>query len=469
MEKSQYDIGIIGLGVMGRNLALNMADHGYLVAGYDRDLQKAALLNGETATGNPKPFTDARQMLSSLRKPRAIMLLVPPGNTVDQVICELSPHLERDDVILDGGNSHYRDTERRQRALLQSKIKLLGLGISGGEAGARQGPSLMPGGDPAAYAHVRPILEACAARVNGEPCVSYLGPSACGHYVKMIHNGIEYGVMQLIAETYDLAHRGLGLGDDALSRLYQCWNESELESFLLEITANIFRQRDKETGKPLIDEVLDAARQKGTGRWTCQDAMDLGVPIPVLDASVSSRHLSQEKENRAAWAKRLGGTGQYEGNPEHFALLLRDAYYAAALITHSQALSLLSAASAAYEYNLPVETVLRIWRGGCIIRSRLLDLFRQSFRAKPEIQNPLLDELIGEEIRGCVMGLRKVVATAANLGIPVPALAAALFYFDGFRSAWLPANLIQAQRDYFGSHTFERTDKPGVFHEEWKR
>lgn len=470
MSRPKVEIGMIGLGVMGRNLLLNLADHGFAVAGYDRDPDKVEALGSEGAGKQIAAEKDLAGFLGRLKKPRAIMLLVPAGGPVDTVIAELLPHLDPGDLIIDGGNSYFEETEQRYLELSKQGFQFLGVGISGGEEGARCGPSLMPGGSPEAYPRVQALFEAVAARVDGEPCVTWLGSGSAGHYVKMVHNGIEYGLMQLIAESYDFMKRGLGLDNRRLQQVYQQWNRGALNSFLLEITADIFGQVDDRTGMDRIDVILDAARQKGTGMWTAQSAMTLQVPVPVIDMAVMMRDLSAYKEAREIAARELGAPAQrYAGDPEEMIGALENALYAALILTYAQGMALLHKASTVREYGLNLAEVVRIWRGGCIIRAALLDDLRAAYRKLPELAHPLFDRGLAQKVLDRGQDLRRVVGSAAQLGIPAPALMAALAYFDGYRSAWLPANLIQAQRDYFGAHTYERIDTAGKFHSQWKR
>ncbi len=462
------DIGMIGLGVMGRNLALNMADHGFAVAGYNRHLDKVDLLEQEAEGRTVVGTRSEEELVKSLRKPRAVMMMVPAGKAVDEVIRDLLPYLEPGDLIIDGGNSHYKDTDIRGKALETKGIKFLGVGISGGEKGARFGPSMMPGGTKEAYERVRPIFEAVAAKVDGDPCVTHLGPGSAGHYVKVVHNGIEYGLMQLISETYHFMKRLLGLNDDEIYDVYYEWNQGELESFLLEITYQIFHYVDEKTGLRLIDEILDKAKQKGTGKWTSQDAMDLQVPVPTIDMAVSMRDLSGYKAEREASAKSLSGPEpKLDGDKKAFIQQLHNALFFGMIATYSQGMALLKTASQAYNYGLQLHEVARIWRGGCIIRARLLEDIRQALKSQPDLPNLILDGKLAQNVVQRQGDLRQVVRTAVESGIPSPGLMASLAYFDGFRSGWLPANLIQAQRDYFGSHTYERIDEKGVFHTQW--
>jgi 6-phosphogluconate dehydrogenase len=472
MKKTlQYDFGMVGLGVMGRNLLLNIADNGFSVIGLDTDPVKTTVLETEAVAGTQvKGTVSAPEFIKSLSRPRAVMLLVPAGKAVDAVVEQLLPLLEPGDIIIDGGNSYFADTERRMAYLAQKEIHFLGIGVSGGEKGARYGPSIMPGGNPQAYQRVRPVLEAVAAKVNGEPCVTYLGTGSAGNYVKMVHNGIEYGLMQLIAETYDLMKRGLGVPDDELQRIYESWNASELQSFLVEITAHIFRQGDEHTGERLVNLISDRARSKGTGKWTSQNAMDLQVPLPTVDMAVVMRDLSALKGERVQAAKMLAvpSAGISEnGNRQQIVAQIGNALYAAMIITYAQGMALLRTASEAYGYGLKLDEVARIWRGGCIIRAACLEDFRKAYQINPGLPNLLLDPTVAGMLKKRQSDLRAAVTLAVGTGVPVPALMASLAYFDGYRSATLPTNLIQAQRDYFGAHTYERTDKDGIFHTQW--
>ncbi|HBY94230.1 MAG: NADP-dependent phosphogluconate dehydrogenase [Ardenticatenaceae bacterium] len=470
MVEHKYEIGMIGLGVMGRNLLLNMADHGYSVIGYDKDLSTVQALRAEAEHRDIRGAESPEEFTSLLRSPRAVMMLVPAGPVVDAVIQGVLPHLEARDLIIDGGNSYFQDTDLRAKTLAAKGILYLGVGISGGEWGARYGPSMMPGGPVDAYERVRPLFEAVAAHVNGDPCVTYLGPGSAGHYVKMVHNGIEYGLMQLLAETYDLMKRGLGLNDDELHAVYDRWNQTELNAYLVEITAQIFCKMDELTDRRLIDVILDEAMQKGTGRWTSQDAMELQVPVPTIDAAVAMRNLSAFKREREEAGQLIEGPSPgYQGERETFLSQLRNAFYAAMIITYAQGMAQLRQASQAYDYHLKLEDVARIWRGGCIIRAALLEPIRAAYHTHPDLPNLLVDPHLSREVMARQADLRAVVRTAAELGLPAPGLMASLAYFDGYRSAWLPANLIQAQRDYFGAHTYERVDATGLFHTQWRQ
>ena len=461
---------MVGLGVMGRNLMLNMADHGFSVAGYDKDPAKVAALSQEAGQLDARGATDIKEFIILLRRPRAIMMLVPAGAPVDSVIKDLLPLLDKDDLIIDAGNSYFKDTDVRARNLKANGIQFLGVGVSGGEEGARHGPSIMPGGPKEAYERVRPVLEAVAAKVNGDPCVTYLGPGSAGHFVKMVHNGIEYGMMQLIAETYDLMKRGLGLNDDALDSVFNSWNDGELNSYLMKITSDIFSKVDVQTGKRLVDEILDVAKQKGTGMWTSQSAMELQVPIPTIDVAVAMRDLSvfaEERQEASAMYQRAKQT--FSGDRDLFLAQLGRALFAGMVSIYAQGMALLAVASLKYGYHLDLETVARIWRGGCIIRAALLEDICAAFHARHDLPNLLLDGNLSRKIMDHQEDLRRVVCYAAESGVPAPGLMVSLGYIDSYRSAWLPANLIQAQRDYFGAHTYERIDSKGTFHTEWEK
>ncbi|MCC6823199.1 MAG: NADP-dependent phosphogluconate dehydrogenase [Verrucomicrobia subdivision 3 bacterium] len=468
MKTQQYEIGMVGLGVMGRNLLLNMADHGHSVAGYDKDVAKVAALRKEAENLNIRGAESLPEFLDLLRVPRAVMMLIPAGAPVDAVIHDLLPHLAHGDLIIDGGNSHFTDTDLRARMLAERGIQFLGVGVSGGEHGARHGPSIMPGGSREAYERVRPIFEAIAAKVNDEPCVAWLGPGSAGHYVKMVHNGIEYGLMRLIAEIYDFMKRGLGFTDAQTHSVFDRWNQEELNSYLVEITANIFSRIDEKTGQRLIDVILDEAGQKGTGMWASQDAMDLQVPLPTIDVAVAMRNLSGYKDEREEAARVLHRPLSHcEGDRLKFIGQMRSALYAGMIITYAQGMALLTVASVKREYHLNLETIARVWRGGCIIRAAFLEDIRAAFQARCELPNLLLDPNISNKVMEHQENLRSLVCAASQLGIPVPGLMVSLGYLDAYRSAWMPANLIQAQRDYFGSHTYERVDAKGVFHTRW--
>ena len=469
MAAQKCEIGMVGLGVMGRNLVLNIADHGFSVSGYDTDLSKVQELQTEAGSRAINAAQSLDAFVGILSTPRIIMMLVPAGHVVDGVIHDLLPHLEKGDLIIDAGNSHFKDTDLRSKSMEEKGILYMGIGISGGEEGARHGPSLMPGGSKEAYERVRPIFEAVAAQVDGVPCVTYLGSGSAGHYVKMVHNGIEYGLMQLIAESYDLMKRGLGLSDNELSDVYAGWNKTELNAYLIEITSHIFRKVDERTGRKLLDMILDKAGQKGTGMWTSQDAMDILVPTPVIDAAVVARNLSALKSERDVTSRNLKmPTFPFKGDRDAILIQLKGAMYASMIGTYAQGMAQLCTASKVYEYGLNLEDIARIWRGGCIIRAALLEEIRAAFHANPDLSNLFNDEHLGQGVISTQEDLRSVVNLAVKLGLPVPCLMASLAYFDGYRSAWLPANLIQAQRDDFGAHTYERVDAKGVFHTRWE-
>ena len=465
MNKQEHDLGMVGLGVMGRNLVLNMADHGHSSFGMDKDVDAVVSLRREATGKDVSATQDIREFVQGLRTPRAIVLLVPAGKVVDLVLKELTPLLSVGDMLIDSGNSHFEDTNRRQQELEARKLLFAGMGISGGESGARRGPSLMPGGPREVYDRVSHILEDVAANVNGEPCVAHLGSGSAGHFVKMVHNGIEYGVMQLLAETYDLMKRGLGLDNPTIHKLFTEWNQGELSSYLLEITAKIIIQKDDRTDGYLLDMILDVARQKGTGKWTSQDAMDIQVPTLTIDAAVSLRDMSSYGEERAA-ANEIYTMPEiaYHGDRKAFLHQLRHGLYTSMLLTYAQGMSMLSKASEVYGYGLDLETVARIWRGGCIIRAALLEDLREVYKSRPDLPNPLLDPKIAKKLTEHQPDLREVVRHAAAVAIPAAAHMASLAYLDSYRTAKLPANLIQAQRDFFGAHCYERIDERGVYH-----
>ncbi|MEO8148319.1 MAG: NADP-dependent phosphogluconate dehydrogenase [Bacteroidia bacterium] len=465
----QFLFGMIGLGTMGRNLLLNMADHGFAVAGYDKDAKQVAVLAEESKGGKTEGFIVLEEFIQSLKIPRTLMMLVPAGKIVDDVIAELIPLLDKGDIIIDGGNSHFHDTERRDILLQEKGLHFFGMGISGGEEGARKGPSMMPGGDKEAYKHVKHIFEVIAAQVNDEPCVTYIGPGASGHFVKMVHNGIEYALMQLIAETYDLLKKGLKLNNNNIHDIFKQWNEGRLQSFLLEITAGIFAFKEDGADAFLIDEIKDEAKAKGTGKWTSQVAMDLQVSIPVIDTAVSMRDLSKYKSLRKQMAAMFRETSQTSitQNKNEYLVNLEQAFYFSMVITYAQGMHLLFTASHELKYNLELDRIAKIWRGGCIIRSSFLENIYPAFHNNANLEHILSDETIATQIKDCLPGIRAIVSNAAANGIAIPAYAASLNYFDYLRSEKMPSNLIQAQRDYFGAHTYERIDKEGVFHTDW--
>ncbi len=462
---TKADIGLTGLAVMGQNLVLNMERNGYTVAVHNRTTQTmrdfVAAHPGKklVACESLKDFVDA------LSKPRKVMIMVKAGAPVDSVIDQLVPLLEPGDLIIDGGNSFFPDTERRSKELEAKGLRFIGTGVSGGEEGALWGPSIMPGGQPEAYAMVKDIFTAISAKVDGEPCVTYIGPRGAGHYVKMVHNGIEYGDMQLIAEAYDILHRALDLSPKELHDIFAEWNKGELQSYLIEITADIFTKMDAETGKPLVDLILDEAQQKGTGKWTSQNAFDLGVPIPTINAAVESRIISSYKEERVAASRVIGGPPvKFDGDRNKLINAVREALYAAKICSYAQGMALLLAASRENDYGLKYGELAAIWRGGCIIRAIFLNRITDAFRRNPDLPNLLLDDGFKADVANRQASLRYVVQTAIGLGIPCLALSSALAYLDAYRTERLPANLTQAQRDYFGAHTYRRIEMDGVFH-----
>ncbi len=465
---NQCDIGLIGLAVMGQNLALNMARHGYRVAVYNRTTATMREFVAAHPDQRLVGCETLEELAGVLDRPRKVLIMVKAGAPVDAVIAQVRPLLEPGDLLIDGGNSFFQDTERRCADLAADGLRYIGTGISGGEYGALWGPSIMPGGPPEAWEMVRPIFQAIAAKVNGEPCVAYVGPRGAGHYVKMVHNGIEYGDMQLIAEAYDVLHRGLGLTASELHHVFARWNEGVLGSYLIEITRDILARVDEETGQPLVDVILDEAQQKGTGKWTSQNALDLGAPTPTINAAVESRIISAYKAERVAASRLIAGPPiVFDGDREALVDAVGEALYAAKVCSYAQGFALLRAASAEYGYGLNYGKLARIWRGGCIIRARLLEDIRAAYARNPDLTNLLLDPYFKEAVESRQGALRRVVQTAVGLGIPVLALSASLAYFDAYRTARLPANLTQAQRDYFGAHTYRRVDKEGVFHTEW--
>lgn len=468
MEKANF--GFMGLGVMGHMLALNMERNGFRVAGYDLDAEKVKSFEEEHPDKNLVGCSTLDEFIAALERPRRIMMMVPAGKAVDSAIDSISDSLEPGDLLIDGGNTFFQDTERRSKELEAKGIVYIGTGVSGGEQGALWGPSIMPGGQEEAWELVKPIFEAISAKVQGEPCVTHIGPRGAGHYVKMVHNGIEYGDMQLIAEAYDILHRGLGLDNARLHEVFAEWNRGELESYLIEITADIFTETDQETGTAVVDLILDEAAQKGTGKWTSQSALDLGTPTPTINAAVESRIVSSYKEERVAASDVLTGPEpKISADPQGVIDTIRDALYAAKICSYAQGFALMQLASQEYDYNLDYGEIAKIWRGGCIIRARFLDDIRQAFMRNPDLPNLMIDAEFAQALNARQSALRKVVALAAENGIPALAFSSALAYFDAYRSARLPANLTQAQRDYFGAHTYRRLDREGSFHTEWQK
>jgi len=466
----KYDIGLIGLAVMGQNLVLNMERNGFSVAVYNRTAARTQeFMAGPAGKKNIQDVYTVEALVEAVKKPRKIMLMVKSGAPVDATIEQLKLYLEPGDLLIDGGNSFFGDTERRAKALAEVGVNYIGTGVSGGEYGALWGPSIMPGGQPAAWEMVKPIFTAFAAKVNGESCVTHIGPRGAGHYVKMVHNGIEYGDMQLIAETYDILRRIGGLSAEELHQVFAEWNKGELESYLIEITADIFTEMDEETGQPLVEVILDEAKQKGTGKWTSQSALDLGAPTPTINAAVESRIVSAYKDERVAASQFLSGPAiAYAGDKATLIQDLRDALYAAKICSYAQGFALLRAASQEYDYDLKYGEIASIWRGGCIIRAAFLNDIRAAFEREPGLSNLLMDEEFGRAVQKRQGAMRRVVQVAVGNGVPCLAFSSALAYFDAYRTARLPANLTQAQRDYFGAHTYRRIDKEGSFHTEWQ-
>ncbi|WP_413286379.1 NADP-dependent phosphogluconate dehydrogenase [Bacillus mojavensis] len=468
---SKQQIGVIGLAVMGKNLALNIESRGFSVSVYNRSSSKTEEFLQEAEGKNVVGTYSIEEFVQSLETPRKILLMVKAGTATDATIQSLLPHLEKDDILIDGGNTYYKDTQRRNKELAESGIHFIGTGVSGGEEGALKGPSIMPGGQKEAHELVKPILEAISAKVDGEACTTYIGPDGAGHYVKMVHNGIEYGDMQLISESYFILKQVLGLSADELHEVFAEWNKGELDSYLIEITADIFTKKDEETGKPLVDVILDKAGQKGTGKWTSQSALDLGVPLPIITESVFARFISAMKDERVKASNLLSGpeVKPVTENKEELIEAVRKALFMSKICSYAQGFAQMKAASEEYNWDLNYGEIAMIFRGGCIIRAAFLQKIKEAYDRDPELDNLLLDshfKNIAESYQGA---LRQVISLAVAQGVPVPSFSSALAYYDSYRTAVLPANLIQAQRDYFGAHTYERTDKNGVFHTEWMK
>lgn len=466
---SKQQIGVVGLAVMGKNLALNMESKGFSVSVFNRSPEKTKELVAEAAGKNLVGTYSVEEFVASLEKPRRIMIMVKAGKPTDDTIATLVPHLDKGDIIIDGGNAYFPDTVRRNQELQALGFNFIGAGVSGGEEGALKGPAIMPGGQKEAYELVEPILKGISAHVQGEPCCTYIGPDGAGHYVKMVHNGIEYGDMQLICEAYQLLQATLGLEAQELHEIFADWNKGELDSYLIEITADIFTKVDAETGKPMVDLILDTAGQKGTGKWTSQSSLDLGVPLSIITESVFARFLSAMKEERVAASKVLPGPKAGAGVPAKAELIeaIRRALFASKIVSYAQGFAQMRSASDEFNWNLDYGKIAMIFRGGCIIRAQFLQNIKDAYDRNPALKNLLLDDYFKGIITEYQDAWRQVVALAVQHGIPVPAFASALSYYDSYRTERLPANLLQAQRDYFGAHTFERTDKAGTFHFNW--
>ena len=467
MTKSQF--GVIGLAVMGKNLAMNIESRGYSVSVFNRSREKTDEMLKEVEGRNFKGTYTIEEFVDSLEKPRKIMLMVKAGGPTDATIEQLKPLLDKGDILIDGGNTFFVDTQRRNKELSELGIHFIGTGVSGGEEGALKGPSIMPGGQKEAYELVAPIFQDIAAKVNGEACTTYIGPDGAGHYVKMVHNGIEYGDMQLISESYFLLKNVLGLTAEELHEVFAEWNKGELDSYLIEITADIFTKKDEETGKPLVDVILDTAGQKGTGKWTSQSALDLGVPLPIITESVFARFISAMKEERVNASKVLRGPAAQDFTDDKKAFIesVRKALYMSKICSYAQGFAQMRAASEEYGWDLKYGDIAMIFRGGCIIRAQFLQKIKEAYDREPDLKNLLLDPYFKEIVESYQDAAREIISVAVKNGIPVPCFAAALSYFDSYRTETLPANLLQAQRDYFGSHTYPRTDKEGIFHTNW--
>ncbi|HZE57015.1 MAG TPA: NADP-dependent phosphogluconate dehydrogenase [Chthoniobacterales bacterium] len=470
MSTNQCDIGLIGLAVMGENLVLNMESKGFTVAVFNRTWEVTEKFAAERAKGkNIQPARTIEELLGALKKPRKVMMMIKAGKPVDMVIGEVAPLLENGDVLIDGGNSLFTDTQRRCKDLEGKGIHYVGMGVSGGEEGALKGPSLMPGGSRDSWEIIAPLFRKIAAQVDGEPCCRYMGPDGAGHYVKMVHNGIEYGDMQLICEAYAIMNGVLGLDANELAEIFTEWNKGDLDSYLIEITSKIFRKIDPETGKPLVDVILDKAGQKGTGLWTLQSAIAISVVISTINAAVEARVISSRKDDRVASSKILPqpNSKEFKGDRKQLIEAVRQALYASKIISYAQGMELLGAAGHQYNWDLNFGDIATIWRGGCIIRAKFLNRIVEAYNRDPALHNLMLDSYFRDIIADTQDNWRVAVSNAVEHGVAVPAFSASLAYFDSYRSARLPSNLLQAQRDFFGAHTYERVDKPGVFHTEW--
>ena len=466
---AKADIGLWGLAVMGQNLVLNMESKGFTVAVFNRTTQKTKdFAEGRAEGKNIIAALQVKDFINSLKLPRKVMLMVKAGKPVDMVIEQILPYLKKGDLIIDGGNSHFSDTIRRCNQLKEKGLLYIGTGISGGEEGALKGPSIMPGGSKEAYAAIEPIFTRIAAQVNGASCCTYIADDGAGHFVKMVHNGIEYADMQLICEAYHLMKNALGMTTDEMHDVFTDWNKGDLDSYLIQITADILSKKDSETGKPLVEMILDKAGQKGTGVWTSQSALALGIAAPTIAEAVFARRISAIKDERVAASKKLSGPdGKYTGDKENFIKAIHDALYASKICSYAQGFALMAAAAKEYNWNLNLGQIAMIWRGGCIIRAHFLNRIKQAYDRKADLTNLLLAPYFKQIVENAQQNWRRVVSTTAELGIPVPAFSSALNYFDSYRTEQLSANLIQAQRDYFGAHTYERIDKEGTFHTDW--
>ncbi|KAA0546125.1 NADP-dependent phosphogluconate dehydrogenase [Bacillus sp. BGMRC 2118] len=466
---SKQQIGVIGLAVMGKNLALNIESRGYSVSVYNRSSEKTDSMLQENPGKNLKPTYTMEEFVESLETPRRMLLMVQAGKATDATIEQLVPLLDEGDIIIDGGNAYFPDTMRRNKELAEKGIRFVGTGVSGGEEGALNGPSIMPGGQREAYELVEPILKDISANVDGDPCCTYIGPDGAGHYVKMVHNGIEYGDMQLISEAYFLLKNIAGVSAEELHEIFSEWNKGELDSYLIEITADIFTKVDEETGKPMVDVILDKAGQKGTGKWTSQSALDLGVPLPIITESVFARFISALKDERVKASKILAGPEkkEFRGDKSEFIESVRRALYASKICSYAQGFAQMRAASEEYDWNLNYGEIAMIFRGGCIIRAQFLQKIKEAYDRDPGLANLLLDPYFQDIIENYQSAMREVVSVAVQNGIPVPCFSSAIAYFDSYRTKTLPANLLQAQRDYFGAHTYQRVDKEGTFHTNW--
>lgn len=464
-----YDIGLVGLAVMGENLALNIERNGYSVAVFNRSITKInEFINNKARDKNFGGAQSIEEFIGMLKIPRKIILMVKAGNPVDEMIEQFLPYLSSGDLLMDCGNSFFEDTRRRYKDLSEKGIRYLGIGVSGGEEGALNGPSIMVGGTPEAFKEVEALYSSISARVKDEQCSFLFGPDGAGHYVKMVHNGIEYADMQLIAEIYHLMKAALGLNTQEIGTVFTTWNKGDLESYLIEITGQVFERRDEDTGLALVEQILDKAGQKGTGKWTSQNALELGVPVPTITEAVFARYMSALKGERVNASKIIfGPNASYTGDKSQFITALHDALYSSKVCCYAQGFALLKAASSSYNWGLNYAEIAKVWRGGCIIRAQFLNRITEAYEHNPELSNLMLDPFFLRILESAQTNWRLVIKTAKELGIPTPALTASLDYFDSYRLAVLPANLIQAQRDYFGAHTYERIDRPGVFHTEW--